>query len=116
MTTTKHRPSWQIRREIREIEIAVESTEKPLAPVVIEAFTARLGAEGFAKMEAETTAWLVEQRERLVALRAECESAEEGECGRCQGTGNYRAPTGRTINGRPVCFACGGTGRARKRR
>jgi hypothetical protein len=68
---------------------------------------------GFAKVYRQ----VADLMETLPALRARVEETtatlaalEERACYRCDGTGNYSAPTSAYRNGRPYCFKCGGTG------
>jgi hypothetical protein len=115
MTTTR-RSLPVISREIRETEKAITVNETPLPAELRAGMIQRFGAERVAQMDTEMGPHLAGLRERLAALRAEYTEREKTACGRCDGDGQYKAPTGHTRNGVPVCFRCGGSGDEPRRR
>lgn len=49
-------------------------------------------------------------RETAAAATAAEQALEAGACRRCNGTGEYNAPTPWVRQGKPYCFGCGGSG------
>lgn len=91
--------------------LAVKHTA-PMGPEMAEMLRSRK-PEAFAKMEA-AVAEIAATIPALEAERARAATALEAiaqhACYRCQGTGNYMAPTSRFRGGKPYCFGCDGRG------
>lgn len=74
-------------------------------------FRARCTPEAYEKLIADTVTYEAGLEARIAALTAEYETAMETACHRCEGTGQYGAPTSVGYrNGVPACFTCKGTG------
>ncbi len=69
-------------------------------------------AECLRKM-ADIVATLPVLREDATRARTIADEYAQHACHRCHGTGDYSAPTRAFRQGRPYCFACGGTGDSR---
>ncbi len=85
---------------------AIRNTQ-PLGDDLAARLLAHAGVERFAQMEAEVAAIAA----TIPALQAEVDELEAQACTRCSGTGDYQAPTSHFRGGRPVCFACKGSGK-----
>jgi hypothetical protein len=94
--------------EIQAARKALQTAElhvKPLDPELAAMLQARY-PEKFAEAERK----VAEISATIPALRARFEELDARACGKCGGTGEYRAPTSHFVKGRPVCFRCGGHG------
>jgi formylmethanofuran dehydrogenase subunit E len=91
-------------------------SQRPLAevfkddPATIERFGAERIAQADREAEEQNAARLAEIATEVARLEALAAETAKTACNRCRGTGEYHAPTSHTVQGRPVCFACGGTG------
>lgn len=101
-TSTSRRNLTTARRELAE---AIAGS-KPLDHVTRAALVASIGEARVAALEVECSAL----EDTIPALEAEVAHLEATACPRCTGTGDYQAPTHHLSKGRPVCFACNGTG------
>lgn len=110
ITATATRTRETVRRELRDADQAARQPigfDGELRTRLVDS----MGEAKVAETESAQAAYVADARDRAAILRAEWDDITRDDCGRCQGTGDYQAPTSHLQRGRPVCFRCGGTGR-----
>lgn len=93
----------------RSALVLAEKQSAPVAPELaqtLKEFNAAAYADCVAKMEAIAAT--------VPALRETFEALAERACWKCQGSGDYNAPTSHFTRGRPVCWTCGGSGERKR--